>query len=88
MNLNDLWPKMRETANQCSEREAPRLRATLAFYIILSLAPLVIAIVALAFGRTATQHQILGQVQGMIGQDGADAVKTVIEHAQKPASGA
>ena len=76
------------TANQCSEREAPRLRATLAFYIILSLAPLVIAIVALAFGRTATQHQILGQVQGMIGQDGADAVKTVIEHAQKPASGA
>lgn len=41
-----------------------------------------------AWGHSTAQDQILSQVQGMIGHQGADPVKTMIEHAQKPASGA
>ena len=64
--------------------------AALAFYTILSLAPLVIlsiAIVALIFGYSTGQNQLLGQVEGLIGHQGSEAVKGMIDHAQKPASG-
>jgi len=90
MKSKNLWAMLRHTVSDWNEHEAPRLGAALAFYTILSLSPLVIlviSIVALAFGQSAAQDQILSQVQGMIGQDGATAVKTMIEHAQKPASG-
>jgi len=90
MKLGTLWPTLRRTFSEWTDHEAPRLAAALSFYTILSLAPLVIlviAVVALAFGRSSAQDQILSQVQGMIGQDGATAVKTMIEHADKPASG-
>ncbi len=62
----------------------------MAFYTILSLSPLVIltvAIVALAFGKSTAQQQILTQVQGMIGQEGGKAVQDMLEHAQKPSAG-
>jgi membrane protein len=47
----------------------------------------VIAVVALAFGHSSAQDQILSQVQAMVGQEGANAIRTMIEHAQKPTSG-
>ena len=41
-----------------------------------------------AWAHSKAQDQILSQVQRMIGHQGADAMKTMIEHPQKPASGA
>lgn len=79
-----------QTFSAWNEHEAPRLGAALAFYTILSLAPLVIlviALVALIFGHSTAQDQLLGQVDSMIGHQGSEAVKGMIEHAQEPASG-
>ena len=62
----------------------------LLFYMILSLAPLIILlipIVALIFGHSTAQNHLLGEVESMIGHQGSDAVKGMIEHAQKPAAG-
>ncbi len=78
---------LRSTFTSWSDHEAPRLGAALAFYTILSLAPLMILIVALAafvFGFPAAQSQILVQVHSLLGQQGAEAVKGMIEQAQKP----
>lgn len=78
---------IRSTFASWSDHEAPRLGAALAFYTILSLAPLMILIVALAafvFGFPSAQSQILMKVQSMLGQQGAEAVKAMIEQAQKP----
>mgnify|MGYP000184201171 CR=1 FL=1 len=78
---------IRSTFASWSYHEAPRLGAALAFYTILSLAPLMILIVSLAafvFGFPSAQSQILMQVQSMLGQQGAEAVKAIIEQAQKP----
>ena len=64
--------------------------AALAFYSILSLAPLAIlavGICALAFGTTGAQTQVLEQFRAMVGNDGARAVEAVLKSAQKPASG-
>jgi len=90
MNYKKLWTTVRQTFSAWNKHEAPTLGAALAFYTILSLAPLVIlviSIVALIFGRSTAQNELLGQVDSMIGHQGADAVKAMIEHAQKPASG-
>jgi membrane protein len=81
---------LRKTASAWSDHEAQRLGAALAFYSILSLAPLVIlvlAIVALVFGHSAAQNLVIGQFEGLIGQEGGRAVQGMIEHGQKAATG-
>ena len=46
-----------------------------------------IAIAGLAFGREATQGQIVNQISGLIGSEGAKGIETLIENASKPSSG-
>jgi membrane protein len=90
MNYRTVWSIFRQTFSAWDEHEAPRWSAALAFYTILSLAPLVIlmvAIVALILGHSTGQSQLLRQVESMVGHRGSEAVKGMIEHAQKPASG-
>src|ERR1022692_918018 len=91
MNYKAIWPMLRQTFIAWNEHEAPRLGAALAFYTILSLAPLVIlviAIVALFLGHSTAQNQLLGQIEKLAGRQGSEAVKGMIEQAQTPASGA
>jgi len=64
--------------------------AALAFYALFSLAPmlvLAIAVAALFFGAEAAQGEILRQLQGLIGHDGAAAVQAMIRSASNPAAG-
>jgi len=68
-----------------------RLGASLAFYSALSLAPLlivIVAIVGLAFSREATTGYLLWQMQDLVGRDGAEIIKTLMAGARKPTSGA
>ncbi|MEO8658934.1 MAG: YihY/virulence factor BrkB family protein [Bryobacteraceae bacterium] len=91
MTYKTIWSVLRETFDRGSEHEAPRLAAALAFYTILSLAPLVIlviTIVAFVFGHSTAQNELLAQVEHLVGRQGSEAVKGLIEQAQKPASGA
>ena len=90
MNHTTIWSTLRQTFAAWNEHEAPRLGAALAFYTVLSLAPLVIVVVGivrLVFGHSAAQTQLLTQIESMMGHQGAEAVKAMIEHGEKPASG-
>jgi len=90
MNYTHLSALVRKTVSAWTDHEAPRLGAALAFYSILSLAPLVIlvlGIVAIFFGHSSAEAQIIGQVEGLVGKEGGIAIRAMIEHAQKPASG-
>ena len=54
------------------------------------MAPLIVlavAIAALMFGHSDAQTQLLTQVELLIGSRGAEAVRDMLEHAQKPGSG-
>lgn len=85
-----LWSILRHTFLAWNAHDAPRLGAALAFYTILSLAPLVIltvAVVAIVFGHSTAQDQILEQVRELIGPQGAETVRMTIEHARQPSSG-
>jgi len=73
-----------------SKDKAPRMGAALAYYTIFSLAPLLIiavAIAGLAFGMQAAQGEIAGQIQGLVGRDGAKTIEDIIQSAHKPAHG-
>jgi membrane protein len=64
-----------------TEDNASRLSAALAYYTIFSLAPLlviVIAITGLIWDAGAVRAQILSQVQGLVGAEGADFVASLM----------
>ena len=67
----------------------PRMGAALAYYTLFSLAPVLIiaiAIAGLVFGRDAVRGEIVGQIQGLVGHEGALAVQAMLEGAAKPSS--
>jgi membrane protein len=81
---------LKETVKEWSNDKAPRLGASLAFYTLLSLAPLLIVIVtvaALAFGKEAAEGQLYWQVRGLLGPEEAKVVQGVVQSAYKPGTG-
>ena len=61
-----------------------RLGASIAFYSMFALAPLLviaIAIAGAAFGEEAARGQIVGQIQALVGQQAAHAIQGMIEAA-------
>ena len=91
MNFKKAWELIRATFADWSEDKAPRLAAALSYYTIFSLAPLLVLVIAITGfiigNNEAIRQEIIAQVQGMIGQQGADAVKTIIDNAAKPSNG-
>ena len=72
------------------EDNALRLGASLAYYTLFAIAPVLlvaIAIAGLAFGPEAVRGEIVLQLQGLIGRDGAQAVQSMLEGASRPRSG-
>jgi membrane protein len=72
------------------EDKASRLSAALAYYTIFSLAPLliiVIAITGLFWQQQAVQQQVMGQIQSLVGADGAKFVSDLLTSASNPAKG-
>ena len=81
---------VKAAASQWSDHNAPRLGAALAYYTLLSIAPLLILIVAicgLVFDKNTAEHQLLGQVQSIVGPSAAKALQAVLDNAHHPGSG-
>src|SRR5205085_1512641 len=79
---------LKQTFSEWNEDKAPQLAAALAYYTIFSVAPLLIIVIAIAglvFGQQAAQNQIVGQIQGVVGQEGATFIQSMLQNANKPA---
>jgi membrane protein len=66
---------------------AQSMGAALAFYMIFSIAPLLLIVMAVAgavFGQEAARGEIYNQLQGLLGSPGALAVQDLIESAGRP----
>jgi membrane protein len=64
--------------------------AALAFYTLFSMTPILILAIAVAgyfFGAEAAQGEIIAQLQGLVGPNGAQAIQAVLAAARDPASG-
>ena len=69
---------------------AMSLGASIAFFTVFSLAPMLLAAIAvagLAFGREAAQGAIVGELGGLIGTNEASALETMIASASNVGSG-
>src|SRR5690242_14069306 len=88
--MRTAWGFLKQSYDEWSEDKAPRLGAALAYYTSLSLAPLLLIIIAIAglvFGEQAARGQIIGQLQGLIGPQAGKALQDMLANAQKPSSG-
>lgn len=75
---------LRETFEEWKEDEALQLGAALAYYTLFSLAPMllvVIAVAGLVWQREAVQGEIVQQIQGLVGRQGAEAIQTMVANA-------
>ncbi len=64
--------------------------AALSYYTAFSLAPLLVIAIAISgavFGEDAVQGQIVGQIQGLVGRQGAEAIQALLRNAYQPGSG-
>ena len=60
---------------------APSMGAAISYYTVFSLAPLLVIVIAIAgavFGREAVTGQIVAQLSGLIGNDGAQVVQGLV----------
>lgn len=63
---------------------ASRFGAAIAYYTLFALAPVLLVVIAFAglfFGDAAVRGEIVSQIAGLIGQDGAVAVQAMLERA-------
>jgi membrane protein len=89
MALRKFLSLISRTFDAWMDDEAPRLSASLAFYTILSLAPLVVLvpqIIDSLFGDTGSQGRIIDQAASLIGPQGADAIRQMMDSARTPES--
>lgn len=64
--------------------------AALAFYTLFSMTPILMLAIAVAgyfFGVQAAQGEIIGQIQGLVGPNGAQAIQALLAAARNPVSG-
>ncbi|MEJ8852765.1 YihY/virulence factor BrkB family protein [Variovorax rhizosphaerae] len=84
MKLKQLYEMCRDAVMAWIDDYAPSMGAAISYYTIFSLAPLLVIVIAVAgaiFGREAAQDQIVGQIGGLVGQDGATAVEAMLRAA-------
>ncbi len=80
--LGEVWQLLRLTCVEWWNDDTFRLAASLAFYAGFSIAPLLLIAVLVAslfFTRQAAAPRIEGEVQNMVGEHGAQAVRQIIE---------
>jgi membrane protein len=85
-----LRPLVSQSASRWSDINAPRLGAALAFYAVLSIAPLLVLCVGIAglvFEHKAVTGQIVYQFQSLIGYEGGKMIQALVLDSVKPAQG-
>jgi membrane protein len=81
---------VKETASDWQDDKAATLAAALAYYTLLSIAPLIVlavAVVGLAFGEDAARGQISEQIGGLVGAQASEAIEAIARNARAPEAG-
>ena len=89
MSPGALWSVTKQALAGWWNDNVPRLGASLSYYTLFALAPVLIIAIAIAgffFGPEAVRGEVVGQVRGLMGEEGARAVQAMLEGAAKPAA--
>ena len=86
-----IWALIRGAAAAFLDDYAPSMGAALAYYTMFSIAPLlfiVIMVAGLIFGEEAARGEIFAQLRGLMGEQGAGAIQSMVQSVSEPATGA
>ncbi|MEO6221458.1 MAG: YihY/virulence factor BrkB family protein [Ginsengibacter sp.] len=84
ITFKGIWEVLKKCFKGFSDNKIPKLSASLAYYTVFSLGPLLIVILFLCsifFGREAVEGSIYGQVQSFVGKDAALQIQEIIKNA-------
>ena len=87
MDIKQEWRLVRQTIDAWIDDYAPSMGAVLAYYTMFSIAPLLLIIIAVAgwvFGADAARGEILAQLEGLLGKEGATMIEGLIKAASAP----
>ena len=90
MRLKQLYGLAKDSVIGWQEDYASSMGAAIAFYTVFSIAPLLIIVIAVAgfvWGEDAVRGEVLRQLGGMVGQEGASGVQSLIKSADQPTQG-
>jgi membrane protein len=86
MTPDRLWTVIKTALAGWWNDNVPHMGAALAYYTLFALAPILIVVVAvggMVFGPEAVRGEIVGQIGGLVGRDGAQAIQAILEGAAK-----
>ncbi len=89
-SLRGVWHLLRDTVEGFIDDDALSRGASIAYYTLFSLAPILLIVVALAglaFGRDAARGALVDQLSGLMGGKSAEALQAMIESASDPKTG-
>ncbi len=91
LGWRDVKSLLVESLSDWNKHNAPRLGASLAFYSLLSLAPLLlvlVSIVGLVFGHSAAEQQTVSQAQALVGPAAGKAMAAFLQGSKNTTQGA
>ncbi|MEA5523332.1 YihY/virulence factor BrkB family protein [Limnoraphis robusta] len=89
MNLNTVLSLLRETFNEWQQDKVPILAAALSYYMIFSIAPLlilVIAVLGFIVGEQIAQEEVFTKLESLVGAENAVSIQTVLKNQFSPSS--
>jgi len=87
IRIKSTFKLLKEAFQEWQADKASLLAAALAYYTVFSITPLLVIAIAIAgavFGQEAAQGEILEQINGLIGEQGAQIIETGLANADKP----
>jgi membrane protein len=90
MRASSLWQLIVKSISSWRHDRASSMGGALAYYTLFSIAPMLIIVIAVAgvfLGDEAARGEIVGQLEGLLGNSGATAVQGLLESARKPTDG-
>ena len=88
--IKELPGLFKETFAAWSASKTPRLGASLAYYTVFAVAPLFLLVLSIAgffFGPQAARRELFGQLSGLVGHEGGEAIQSMVAAANQHRAG-
>ncbi|HEX6080964.1 MAG TPA: YihY/virulence factor BrkB family protein [Methylomirabilota bacterium] len=88
--MRTVWTLLRRAAVKWNADDCLTMGAALAYYTVFSLAPILVIVIAVAgalFGPEAAQGEIVAQIRGLVGEEGATAIQAMVSSASRQGLG-
>ena len=87
ISVRSIFKLLQEAFKEWQEDKVSLLAAALAYYTVFSITPLLVIAIAIAgavFGQDTAKGEIIEQINGLVGEQGAQAIEMALANANQP----